>query len=346
MTVINDSTLFSPQARSRRLVVQELEAEVLVYDLENNRAYCLNRTAAFVWKHADGKTPVVQIAFLLQKELRTAIDEAIVWFALENLKRNGLLETSAAAPKVFSLMNRRQLIGAAGKSAAVALPLVFSITAPRPAQAASGAAPLGNGNVCTSNAACTSNNCSLQTGRCCSAASGQACGITADCCQSGQSCSNGVCTTPTGGGGCVLYDTLITNADGSKTKAKNVLVGQMLLGVNCLNGETIEGRVKHVMKKSATRIYSIVAENGAVINCSPSHDLIEGFGDTDGKRAERFQVGDALLIHDQESGRIVETKTAAISYAEFFQPVIMFEMDTKEHTFVSGGIISHNVLKF
>ncbi|MDQ3181149.1 MAG: hypothetical protein M3Q33_11580, partial [Acidobacteriota bacterium] len=79
-----------------------------------------------------------------------------------------------------------------------------------------------------------------------------------------------------------------------------------------------------------------------VINCSPSHTLIEGFGDRDGKRAELFKEGDALLVFDRASRKIVEAKTAAINYAEIYQPVIIFEMDTTEHTFVSGGIISHN----
>ena len=109
-----------------------------------------------------------------------------------------------------------------------------------------------------------------------------------------------------------------------------------------MNGETIAGRVKHVMEKETSGVYSIFAENGAVVNCSPSHTLIEGFGDRDGKRAELFKEGDALLVFDRASQKIVEAKTAAINYAEIYQPVIIFEMDTHEHTFVSGGIISHN----
>jgi hypothetical protein len=112
-----------------------------------------------------------------------------------------------------------------------------------------------------------------------------------------------------------------------------------------MNGETIAGRVKHVMEKETSGVYSIFAENGAVVNCSPSHDLIEGFGDTHGKRAEQFKEGDALLVFDRASRKIVEARTTAINYVEIYQPVLMFEMDTKEHTYVSGGIISHNGLK-
>lgn len=37
-----------PLARSEGLVIQEMPDEVLVYDLETNKAHCLNETAAFV----------------------------------------------------------------------------------------------------------------------------------------------------------------------------------------------------------------------------------------------------------------------------------------------------------
>ena len=40
-----------PRARTEGLVVTELPDELLVYDLERHRAYCLNPTAALVFKH-------------------------------------------------------------------------------------------------------------------------------------------------------------------------------------------------------------------------------------------------------------------------------------------------------
>jgi hypothetical protein len=116
-----------------------------------------------------------------------------------------------------------------------------------------------------------------------------------------------------------------------------------LLGVDYLNGETIAGRVKQVMEKETSGVYSIFAENGAIRNCSSGNPLINGFGDSNGKRAEHFKKGDALLVLDRTSQKIVEAKTVAINYVELFQPVIIFEMDTAEHTFVSGGIVSHNI---
>jgi hypothetical protein len=36
----------NPKSRQNDLVVQELEGEVLIYDLSINKAYCLNPTSA------------------------------------------------------------------------------------------------------------------------------------------------------------------------------------------------------------------------------------------------------------------------------------------------------------
>ncbi len=325
----------NPKSLQNDLVVQEFPDEVLIYDLRINKAYCLNQTAAFVWQHADGETTVKQIAYLLQKKLRTPVDESVVWFALEQLEKDGLLENKTQAPLMFAGMNRRDLIKTLGKSAAVALPLVMMITAPMAAHAQSGCRQTGQTCGGANGTCCSGNSC--VNGTCCRT-SRQSCSSSSQCCGD-LICSNGTCLQSSG---CVLWDTEITTADGSSVRARDVAVGQSLLGVNCMNGETVAGRVKHVMEKETSGVYSIVAENGAVVNCSPSHLLIKGFGDTKGKRAEVFKEGDPLLVYDRASGKIVEAKTTAIGYVEIYQPVLMFEMDTAEHTFVSGEIVSHN----
>ncbi|HEX8636818.1 MAG TPA: PqqD family protein [Pyrinomonadaceae bacterium] len=145
----------NPKSLQKDLVIQELEDEVLIYDLRKNKAHCLNHTAAFVWQHADGETPVKQIAHLLQRKLRTPVDESVVWFALEQLAKEGLLENKIAAPQMFAEMNRRTLITTLGKSAAVAIPMIFAITAPTAAQTGSCVAngqncPGGDGLECCS----------------------------------------------------------------------------------------------------------------------------------------------------------------------------------------------------
>jgi hypothetical protein len=179
----------NPKSLHNDLVIQELPDELFIYDLRKNKAFCLNQTAAFIWQHADGATPVKQIAYLLQKRLKTPVDESIVWFALEQFEKDGLLENKVAAPMMFAGMNRRQLISAFGKSAAVALPLVNMITAPTAAHAASGL--LANGGACTIGSQCTSGSCSASKNTCC-AGRGESCSSSSDCCLTNNICSSDI----------------------------------------------------------------------------------------------------------------------------------------------------------
>ena len=64
-----------PIARKNGLVVQEVPDEVLVYDLDTNKAHCLNKTAAAVWQSCDGKTSVPEIAKFLSSEMGTKVDD-------------------------------------------------------------------------------------------------------------------------------------------------------------------------------------------------------------------------------------------------------------------------------
>ena len=145
-----------PRARREGLVIKELPGEVLVYDLERDKAHCLNQTAAIVWKHCDGKTSVKGIADLLANELRTPVDEKLVWLALDQFGRHQLLEEKPALPSMMAGLNRRQMVRALGLAALVAVPLVTTIVAPTPAQAAT---CLPNGSACTSGAQCCSTIC-------------------------------------------------------------------------------------------------------------------------------------------------------------------------------------------
>ena len=146
-----------PKARRDKLVVQELPDEVLVYDLERDKAHCLNQTAALVWKNCDGQSDAAKIAARLGEEFKTPVDERMVWFALEQLGRDRLLEQAIVPPAAMSGMTRRQMVRTLGLAAAVALPLVTSIVAPSPAQAATCKSP---GDPCGTSAQCCSGLCS------------------------------------------------------------------------------------------------------------------------------------------------------------------------------------------
>src|ERR1041385_830551 len=136
-----------PKARREGLVVQTLPDETLVYDLDRDLAHCLNQTAALVWNRCDGNSTTKQIARAVSLDLDQPIDEKFVWLALDQLGRNHLLMSGPPAPLV-SGMSRREVMRTLAVSAAVAVPVVASIVAPVPAQAATGCVP--NGGGCTS----------------------------------------------------------------------------------------------------------------------------------------------------------------------------------------------------
>jgi hypothetical protein len=152
-----------PIARKQGLVIQELPDEVLVYDLERDRAHCLNETAAFVWQCCNGRNSTAQIARTLGHQFNCEVVEGIVWLALDLLGRSHLLESHPAPPPPVMGVNRRTMVRALGLTAAVAIPIVTSIIAPTPAQAVS--ACRGGGVACTDSAQCCSNLCD-QTGHC------------------------------------------------------------------------------------------------------------------------------------------------------------------------------------
>ena len=125
-----------PLARKEGLIVEELPDEVLVYDLDRDRAHCLNETAAFIWQRCDGRTTAKEIAASLGKKVSAPVDEKLVWLGLNQLERNNLLARRAVPPPMLLGMNRREMVRALGIAAAVAVPVVTSMVAPEPAQAA------------------------------------------------------------------------------------------------------------------------------------------------------------------------------------------------------------------
>lgn len=141
-------------------MVQELPEETLVYDLERDRAHCLNRAAALVWRHCDGRTTPRDLARLLQSEVGLPNDEAVVHLALERLARVHLLEGPVPRPPALGHYTRRDVLRRLGAAAglAILLPAVQSIVAPEAAQAASMITfaqcwndPIGMAGKCCSN---------------------------------------------------------------------------------------------------------------------------------------------------------------------------------------------------
>lgn len=152
-------------ARHHELVVQELPDELMVYDLKRHKAHCLNKTAALVWHHCDGQTNVAQLTELLKQEVGSAVDEDVVWYALEKLSKADLLEGKMNLP-VKDGLTRRRMMRRLGTM--IVLPAVVSLVAPT-ALAQSSVVTLakkipcgqcnnqGNPAGCTNDTCCTGN---------------------------------------------------------------------------------------------------------------------------------------------------------------------------------------------
>jgi hypothetical protein len=118
-----------PLARQDRLIIKELDDELLIYDLDTAKAHCLNQTAALVWKHCNGKRTVAQLRELMQQESGSLLPEEVVWLALDQLESFHLLEGVPGRPAYLKGMKRRELVRHFGV-VALGLPLIFSIVAP------------------------------------------------------------------------------------------------------------------------------------------------------------------------------------------------------------------------
>jgi hypothetical protein len=159
-----------PKARKEKLIIKDLADETLVYDLENDKAHCLNSTAARVWQQCDGQSSVTEIAQSLAGETERKADDTIVWLALDQLQKFNLLEEAPTRPAHLAGLNRRELVKHVGL-AALALPVIMSISSPTLAQVASPCA-------------CTPPNCRPI---------GCPCGNPSDCVNPGGNCQGGMC---------------------------------------------------------------------------------------------------------------------------------------------------------
>ena len=173
------SAMQMPRARGDELIVKEFSDEVLVYDLRRHRAHCLNRPAALVWRQCDGQTSLAEIARAVGGELNAPIDEGVIWLALGQLGKAGLLH-GGIAPSLK--MSRREVVRKLGLAAALALPVVKSIVAPMAVQASShctvtfpGCTPATIGCCCSANGIICHSDPSAPDGASCSSSMGSPC---------------------------------------------------------------------------------------------------------------------------------------------------------------------------
>ena len=127
--MMNPNDPQKPVARQTGLVVQEMPDEVLVYDMDTNKAHCLNRSAALVWRSCDGTNSISDITRQFEANGAGKVTEDFVWLAIDQLHENGLL-ASEVAPR-FAGQSRRQVLKTIGLASVVAVPVIASLVAPQ-----------------------------------------------------------------------------------------------------------------------------------------------------------------------------------------------------------------------
>jgi hypothetical protein len=150
----------NPISRRSNVVVQDLENEVLIYDSNLDRAFCLNRTAALVYQLCDGTRTIAEVSRRMSDRLRNPVSEDFVYLALDELRKNDLLENGTDYVSPFAGMARRQAVRRIGLASMIALPMISSLISPIAANAGSLAAagqpcaPAGSQGNCASGTSC------------------------------------------------------------------------------------------------------------------------------------------------------------------------------------------------
>jgi hypothetical protein len=183
--------VLKPQARTDELVIEELGAELLVYDSANKRAHCLGSTAASVWRACDGEGDVStlpQTLGLSAEEVTRALDELE---ALDLFERTGLEVLQSGSDEGSGITRRQLTMRSVKAGAAVAVaPIVYSINV-SPAMATLTPIPF-QCEIYTVQSCGTSDACGHIAGCCCCCQGGgscKTCGATAFCASGTQPCS-------------------------------------------------------------------------------------------------------------------------------------------------------------
>lgn len=184
----------TPIVKKNNIVIQELDKELLIYDLTTNKAFSLNEISALVWQLCDSHKTAGEIAGIVAEKLNTSFSKELVWLSLKQLKKNNLLENEVEIPAHYQGSPRREVIKKVGFASLVALPIIVSIIAPNAALAQSGgcvAPPFPLGCTCNNSSLCASGCCNFPiagTGVCSTA--GNPNGST---CVRGCQCASGCC---------------------------------------------------------------------------------------------------------------------------------------------------------
>lgn len=139
-----------PLARSKDILVQHAGKEILIYDVNSHKAYCLNETLAVIYQACDGRTTFGEL------RVENNFTDDIILLALDGLEKENLLERGEEFVSPFDDLSRREVIKKIGLASTIALPVIASLIAPSAVDAQSACRTLaqpcvgsGQGNCCS-----------------------------------------------------------------------------------------------------------------------------------------------------------------------------------------------------
>lgn len=145
-----------PQARNKEIVEQELNNELLIYNLQLNKAYVLNETSKIIFQACNGKTTFDDL------KRKHKFTEELIYLTIDQLKKEDLIFEDYQSK--FAGVSRRELIKRAGLGSMIMLPVVASLTFPSALMAASCGDTSSNPNNCGT----CGTVCIAPTATCCS----------------------------------------------------------------------------------------------------------------------------------------------------------------------------------
>jgi len=125
-------------AAKANLLFEELEEEILVYDVDRHRVHSLNPVAAFLLRNASGDLTIRELADAYGKVVGSSVPDQLVHLGLERLQRARLLKEGEFAPipgRPEDSRTRREAIRRLALLG-LAIPTVMTVVTPTPAQAA------------------------------------------------------------------------------------------------------------------------------------------------------------------------------------------------------------------
>lgn len=112
-----------PRARTSDLVFQELENELLVYDLKSHRTICFNETSRLIWRYCDGKAKTKDLIS------RHGLNDDLINLAVDEFQNYNLLKDRIETDVPADRLERRKFFAKLTETAAVTLPIIGTLAA-------------------------------------------------------------------------------------------------------------------------------------------------------------------------------------------------------------------------